>query len=112
MAKQTPDSADERLREEQNNAAGAPQASCGPTRWVGPQLARGPPAASDPLPSGGVGPQLARGVPPVAGRAAPGGLSRPATDLAAASEQLLSGGGRPLDSAPLRNALRRLHGVW
>jgi len=40
------------------------------------------------------------------------GLLRPATDLAAASEQLLSGGARQLDSAALRDALLDLHDFW
>ena len=40
------------------------------------------------------------------------GLLRPATDLAAASEQLLSGGSRHLDSAALRDALLDLHEFW
>ncbi|MHC9297329.1 [protein-PII] uridylyltransferase [Mycobacterium sp. LTG2003] len=42
---------------------------------------------------------------------APAGSSRPATDLAAASEQLISGG-RQLDSAALRDALLDLHEFW
>src|SRR3954467_3712962 len=71
MTEQTPDSADERLREEQNNAAGA-------SRWEAPAA----------------------------------GSLRPATDLAAASEQLLSGGARQLDSAALRDALLDLHDFW
>ena len=37
---------------------------------------------------------------------------RPATDLAAASEQLLTGGSRQLDSAALRDALLDLHEFW
>ena len=37
------------------------------------------------------------------------GSSRPATDLATASENLLGGGARQLDSAGLRNALLDLH---
>src|SRR5262245_8481516 len=41
-----------------------------------------------------------------------GGSLRPATDLAAASEQLLSGGARQLDSAALRHALLDLHDFW
>ncbi|WP_326547290.1 [protein-PII] uridylyltransferase [Mycolicibacterium sp. ND9-15] len=40
------------------------------------------------------------------------GSSRPATDLAAASEQLLGGGARQLDSAALRHALQDLHEFW
>src|SRR6478672_13036971 len=96
MTEQTPDP--ERLREEQTTAAGA-------SRWVGPQPARGAPAVSVPLPVG-------REVPPVAGQAAPGGSFRPATDLAAASEQLLSGSARQLDSAALREALLDLHDFW
>ncbi|MCW2690054.1 MAG: (protein-PII) uridylyltransferase, partial [Mycobacterium sp.] len=40
------------------------------------------------------------------------GSSRPASDLAAASEQLLSGGPRHLDSAALRDALLDLHEFW
>src|SRR4029078_112860 len=48
----------------------------------------------------------------VAGHAAPGGSSRPATDWAAASEQLLSGSARQLDSAALREALLDLHDFW
>src|SRR6478672_1007866 len=103
MTEQTPDP--ERLRKEQTTAAGA-------SRRVGPQPARGAPAVSVPLPFGGVGPQRARGVPPVDGPAAPGGSLRPATDLAAASEQLLSGGARQLDSAALREALLDLHDFW
>src|SRR6476660_6720182 len=83
MTEQTPDP--ERLREEQTTAAGA---------------------------SRRVGPQPARGVPPVDGPAAPGGSLRPATDLAAASEQLLSVGARSLDSAALREALLDLHDFW
>ncbi|ORB32510.1 [protein-PII] uridylyltransferase [Mycolicibacterium parafortuitum] len=38
--------------------------------------------------------------------------SRPATDLVAAAEQLLSGSGRQLDSAALRDALLDLHDFW
>ncbi|WP_102142926.1 [protein-PII] uridylyltransferase [Mycobacterium hubeiense] len=38
--------------------------------------------------------------------------SRPATDLAAAAEQLLSGGTRQLDAAALREALLDLHEFW
>lgn len=38
--------------------------------------------------------------------------SRPATDLAAACEQLLAGNGRQLDSAALRLALQDLHEFW
>src|SRR3954447_10358830 len=71
MTEQTPHSADERLREEQNNAAGA-------SRWEAPAA----------------------------------GSLRPATDLSAASEQLLSGGARQLDSAALRDALLDLHDFW
>jgi [protein-PII] uridylyltransferase len=37
---------------------------------------------------------------------------RPASDLAAATEQLLSGGSRQLDSAALRDALLDLHEFW
>lgn len=40
------------------------------------------------------------------------GSSRPATDLSAASEQLLAGSARQLDSASLRNALLDLHEFW
>ena len=40
------------------------------------------------------------------------GSLRPATDLAAASEQLLDGGSRQLDSAALRDALLDLHDFW
>ena len=40
------------------------------------------------------------------------GSSRPATDLAAAAEQLLTGGSRQLDSAALRDALLDLHEFW
>src|ERR671910_1816960 len=40
------------------------------------------------------------------------GSSRPATDLSAASEQLLTGSARQLDSASLRNALLDLHEFW
>ncbi len=40
------------------------------------------------------------------------GSSRPATDLAAACEQLLTGGARQLDSAALREALLDLHEFW
>ncbi|MGX9790771.1 [protein-PII] uridylyltransferase [Mycobacterium sp. MMS18-G62] len=40
------------------------------------------------------------------------GSSRPATDLAAASEQLLAGGTKQLDSAALRDALLDLHEFW
>src|SRR5262245_55534027 len=40
------------------------------------------------------------------------GSSRPATDLVAACEQLLSGGARQLDSPALRDALRDLHDFW
>ena len=44
---------------------------------------------------------------------APAAVSlRPATDLAAASEQLLTGGSRQLDSAALRDALLDLHEFW
>src|SRR3954454_11609570 len=68
MTEQTPDSADERLREEQNNAAGA-------SRWEAPAA----------------------------------GSLRPATDLAAASEQLLSGRARQMEYVALRDALLGLH---
>lgn len=40
------------------------------------------------------------------------GSSRPATDLAKASEQLLVGGSRQLDSAALRDALLDLNDFW
>lgn len=40
------------------------------------------------------------------------GSSRPATDLAKAAEQLLTGGARQLDSAALRDALLDLHEFW
>jgi [protein-PII] uridylyltransferase len=40
------------------------------------------------------------------------GSSRPATDLAAAVEQLLTNGAQQLDSAALRNALLDLHEFW
>ena len=40
------------------------------------------------------------------------GSSRPATDLSAASEQLVAGSARQLDSAGLRNALLDLHEFW
>ena len=40
------------------------------------------------------------------------GSSRPANDLAAAAEQLLSGGSQHLDSAALRDALLDLHEFW
>ena len=40
------------------------------------------------------------------------GSARPATDLAAACEQLLSGSTRQLDSAALRDALLELHEFW
>src|SRR5882757_5541211 len=40
------------------------------------------------------------------------GSSRPATDLATASENLLGGGARQLDSAGLRDALLDLHDFW
>src|SRR6202158_3230832 len=40
------------------------------------------------------------------------GSFRPASDLAAAAEQLLSGGSRQLDSAALRDALLELHELW
>src|ERR1700694_3750421 len=40
------------------------------------------------------------------------GSLRPASDLAAAAEQLLSGGSRQLDSAALRDALLDLHEFW
>ena len=40
------------------------------------------------------------------------GSSRPATDLVAASGQLLTGGSRHLDSAALRNALLDLYDFW
>jgi [protein-PII] uridylyltransferase len=40
------------------------------------------------------------------------GSLRPATDLSAASRQLLSGGSRQLDSAALRDALLDLHEFW
>lgn len=43
---------------------------------------------------------------------APAAVSRPATDLAAASEQLLSGGPRHLDSSALRGALLDLNEFW
>jgi [protein-PII] uridylyltransferase len=43
---------------------------------------------------------------------APVPSSRPANDLAAASQQLLGGGARQLDAAALRNALLDLHEFW
>ncbi len=67
-----------------DSAAGAPHASSGPSRWVGRQPARGAPAA---------------------------GLSKPANDLTAACEQLLSRA-QQLDSAALRDALLDLHEFW
>jgi [protein-PII] uridylyltransferase len=62
-----------------------PDPAAGATRWVGPRPARGAPAAAS---------------------------VRPATDLVAATEQLLSGGARQLDSAALREALLDLHDFW
>lgn len=44
--------------------------------------------------------------------APPAGSSRPATDLAAATRQLLAGGSRQLDSAALRDALLDLNDFW
>ncbi len=52
-----------------------------------------------------VGPKPAKGVPAA-------GTPRPATDLAAAAEQLLAVGSRQLDSAALRDALLDLHEFW
>src|SRR6478736_2196600 len=46
---------------------------------------------------------------PSRGEAPAAGSLRPATDLVAATEQLLSGGARQLDSAALREALLDLH---
>src|SRR4051812_8931882 len=46
------------------------------------------------------------------GRQAAAAPNRPATDLAAACELLLSGGARQLDSAALRDALLELHEFW
>ena len=46
------------------------------------------------------------------GEAPAAGSLRPATDLSAASRQLLSGGSRQLDSAALRDALLDLHEFW
>ncbi|MFV8052855.1 [protein-PII] uridylyltransferase [Mycobacterium sp. 48b] len=43
---------------------------------------------------------------------APADSSRPASDLTAATRQLLSGGSRQLDAAALRNALLDLHEFW
>ncbi|UXA19747.1 [protein-PII] uridylyltransferase [Mycobacterium sp. SMC-4] len=40
------------------------------------------------------------------------GSARPATDLTAAAQQLVSGGNRPLDAAALRNALLDLFDFW
>ena len=61
-----------------------PDSAAGASRWVGPQPARGAPAA---------------------------GSSKAATDLTAACEQLLSGS-HQLDSAALRDALLDLHEFW
>ncbi|UNB50460.1 [protein-PII] uridylyltransferase [Mycolicibacterium sp. YH-1] len=44
--------------------------------------------------------------------APPAGSSRPANDLTAAAEQLLTGGARQLDSGALRQALLDLHEFW
>ena len=46
------------------------------------------------------------------GQEGPVGSPRPATDLAAASQQLLAGGSRQLDAAALRDALLDLHEFW
>lgn len=46
------------------------------------------------------------------GQEGPVGSPRPATDLAAASQQLLTGGSRQLDAAALRDALLDLHEFW
>src|SRR4051794_29584149 len=46
------------------------------------------------------------------GRQAAAAPNRPATDLAAACERLLSGGARQLDSAALHDALLELHEFW
>jgi [protein-PII] uridylyltransferase len=69
-----------------------PDSAAGASRWVGPQSpafawahARGASAAAS---------------------------LRPATDLAAASDQLLAAGSRQLDSAALRHALQDLHEFW
>ncbi|KUI39997.1 protein-PII uridylyltransferase [Mycobacterium sp. GA-1199] len=55
-------------------------------------------------------PQAAAGAPQWVAPAA--GSSRPATDLCAAIQQLLTGGARQLDSAALRHALQDLHEFW
>src|SRR5215207_1128692 len=55
-------------------------------------------------------PEPAAGAPRWVAPAA--GSSRPATDLAAAAEQLLAGSARQLDSAALRDALLDLHDFW
>lgn len=47
-----------------------------------------------------------------ASQGAPAASSRPATDLTAATQQLLSGGSRQLDAAALRHALLDLHEFW
>ena len=83
--------ADERLRVEQTAADERLRVGVPPARRAG-----GEQTAAD-------GP---RWVAPASGS------SRPATDLAAASEQLLTGGARQLDSAALRHALQDLHEFW
>ncbi|ODR27705.1 hypothetical protein BHQ19_00235 [Mycolicibacterium porcinum] len=47
-----------------------------------------------------------------ASQEAPAVSSRPANDLTAATQQLLSGGSRQLDAAALRRALLDLHEFW
>ncbi|RAV14480.1 [protein-PII] uridylyltransferase [Mycolicibacterium sp. GF69] len=64
----------------------------------------------DPERSSGREPAAAAGAPRWVAPAT--GSSRPATDLVAASEQLLAGGVRQLDSPALRHALQDLHEFW
>ncbi|MGV0791872.1 [protein-PII] uridylyltransferase [Mycolicibacterium sp. XJ1819] len=48
----------------------------------------------------------------VGGPSAPVGTPRPATDLTAAAEQLVTGSAQPLEPAALRRALLELHEFW
>ncbi len=103
MAKQTPDPADERSREEQTTADERSREE----QTTADERSREEQTTAD---ERSREEQAAAGAPRWEAPAA--GSSRPATDLAAAAAQLLKGGSRQLDSAALRDALLDLHEFW
>src|SRR5689334_11142084 len=111
MAKQTPDPADERLREEQiatderlREEQTATDERLREEQTAADERLRDEQTATDE--------RLREEQTATDGASRSAGSPRPATDLVAAAQQLLAGSARQLDSAALRDALLDLHDFW